>query len=70
MEWKWQDDLNVAAEEPQPWGVEKEKIATSKAAADRAPQDHKGAGKVPGAVNVVAQQSPSRSHSPHRILQI
>jgi hypothetical protein len=64
VERKWQDALNVAAAEPQPWGVEKEKTATSKAAADKAPQVNKGAGKTSGVVNVVSQQSPPRSHSP------
>jgi hypothetical protein len=64
VERKWQDALNVAAAEPQPWGVEKEKTATSKAAADKASHAHKGASKASGAVNVVSQQSPPRSHSP------
>ncbi len=64
VERKWQDALNVAAAEPQPWGVEREKAATSKAVADKASHVHKGAGKASGAVNVVSQQSPPRSHSP------
>jgi hypothetical protein len=60
VERKWQDDLNVAAAEPQPWGLEREKATTSKAAAERAPQAH----KATGVVNVVSHQSPPRSHSP------
>ncbi len=36
MERKWQDALNVAAAEPQPWGPEREKTTASKAAADKA----------------------------------
>ncbi len=54
VEQKWQDALNVAAAEPQPWGMEKEKTATSKTAADKAPQAHKGASKASGVVNVVS----------------
>ncbi len=64
MERKWQDALNVAAAEPQPWGTEKEKASASNTAADRAPQVHKGANKTTGAVNVVSQQSPLKAHSP------
>jgi hypothetical protein len=45
---KWQDALNVAAAEPQPWGLEREKTTTSKTAADRAPQGHKGTSKTTG----------------------
>jgi hypothetical protein len=63
VERKWQDALNVAAAEPQPWGLEREKTTTSKVAADRAPQGHKGANKTTGVVNVVSQQSPPRAHS-------
>jgi hypothetical protein len=64
VERKWQDALNVATAEPQPWGMEKEKIATSKTAAEKAPHAYKGAGKVSGVVNVVSQQSPPKSRSP------
>jgi hypothetical protein len=46
MERKWQDALNVAAAEPQPWGPEREKTTASKAAADKAPQGHKGTNKT------------------------
>jgi hypothetical protein len=64
VERQWQDALNVAAAEPQPWGVEREKVATSKAAADKASHIPKGTGKASGVVNVVSQQSPPRSHLP------
>jgi hypothetical protein len=64
VERKWQDALNVAAAEPQPWGMEREKATTSKPAADRASQVHKGASKTTGVVNVVSQQSPPTAHSP------
>jgi hypothetical protein len=36
VEWKWQDALNVAAAEPQPWGAEKDKTAPGKMATDKA----------------------------------
>jgi hypothetical protein len=64
MERKWQDALNVAAAEPLPWSMEKEKITTGKAAMDKAPHTQKGAGKASWAVNVVGQQSPPRPRSP------
>jgi hypothetical protein len=63
VERKWQDALNIAAAEPLPWGTEKERTATGKGATDKTPHAYKGAGKVSGAVNVVSQQPPSRSHS-------
>jgi hypothetical protein len=64
VERKWQDTLNVAAAEPLSWRTEKEKTTSGKVAMDKAPHVHKGAGKASGAVNVVSQQSPPRSHSP------
>ncbi len=59
MEQKWQDALNVAAAEPQPWepeGPKREKVISSKAAVEKAPQGHKGVAKTVGAANVVTQQ--------------
>jgi hypothetical protein len=64
VERKWQDALNVAAAEPQPWGPEREKTTTSKAAAEKVPQGHKGINKKIGAANVVTQQPPQRARSP------
>jgi hypothetical protein len=64
VERKWQDALNVAAAEPQPWGPEREKATASKAAADKAPQGRKETNKTTGAVNVVSQQPPHWAHSP------
>jgi hypothetical protein len=58
VERKWQDALNVAAAEPKPWGLEREKTTVSKMAADKAPQGHKGANKTTGVMNVVNQQLP------------
>jgi hypothetical protein len=58
VEQKWQDASNVAAAEPQPWGAEREKAATSRVATDKVPHAHKGVSKASGAVNVVSQQSP------------
>jgi hypothetical protein len=59
VERKWQDALNVAAAEPQPWepeGPKKERVTSSKAAAEKVPQGHKGVGKTVGAANMVTQQ--------------
>jgi hypothetical protein len=64
VEWKWQDALNVAAAEPQPWGLEKERTVTAKGAAEKASQGHKGTNKTTGIVNVVNQQPPHRARSP------
>jgi hypothetical protein len=50
VEWKWQDALNVATAEPQPEGPKKEKMTSSKAAAEKAPQGQKGVAKTVGAV--------------------
>jgi hypothetical protein len=64
VERKWQDALNIAAAEPSSWGVQKEKINSGKGALDKATYASRGAPKVSGAVNVVGQETPPRSHSP------
>ncbi len=64
VERKWQDALNVATAEPQPWGPEREKTTASKAAAEKASQGHKGTNKATGVVNVVNQQPSHRARSP------
>jgi hypothetical protein len=57
VERKWKDALNVAAAEPQPWeGPKREKMTSSKAAAEKAPQGQRGVAKIVGAANVVTQQ--------------
>ncbi len=56
VERKWQDALNIAAAEPSPWGVEKEKINPGKGALDKTAQVNRGAPKVSWVVNVVGQQ--------------
>ncbi len=59
VERKWQDALNVAAAEPQPWepeGPKKEKTTSSKVTAEKAPQGQKGVAKTVAAANVVTQQ--------------
>jgi hypothetical protein len=61
VERKWQDALNVAAAEPQPWepkGPKRERVTSSKAAVEKAPQGHNGIGKTVGAANMVTQQPP------------
>ncbi len=65
VERKWQDALNVATAEPQPWQPEGPKRATTgKTAVEKAPQGHKGVGKAVGAANVVTQQPPHRAQLP------
>jgi hypothetical protein len=64
VEQKWQDALTVAAAEPLAWGMEREKTNPGKGAMDKTLHTNKGVAKVSGAVNVVGQQSPPRSHSP------
>jgi hypothetical protein len=67
VERKWQDALNVAAAEPQPWepeGPKRERATTGKTAVEKAPQGHKGVSKTMGAANVVTQQPPHRAQSP------
>jgi hypothetical protein len=67
VERKWQDALNVAAAEPQPWepeGPRRERTTVGKAAAEKGPQGHKGVIKTVGAANVVTQQPPYRAQSP------
>ncbi len=59
VERKWKDALNVAAAEPLPWepeGPKKEKMTSSKAVAEKAPQGQRGVTKTVGAANVVTQQ--------------
>ncbi len=64
VERKWQDALNVAAAEPASWSVGKEKFSPSGGFLNRTAPTSKGMLKVTGAVNVVEQRAPSRSHSP------
>jgi hypothetical protein len=64
VERKWQDALNIAAAEPLSWGMEREKTNPGKGTIDKTAHANKGAPKMSGAVNVVNQQSPPRSHSP------
>jgi hypothetical protein len=61
---KWQDALNVAAAEPASWSAGKEKFSPNGGFLDRTAPTSKGMLKVTGAVNVVKQRIPSRSHSP------
>jgi hypothetical protein len=63
VERKWQDALNVAAAEPASWSVGREKFSPG-GAPDRTAPASKGMLKVTGAVNVVEQKVPPRSHSP------
>jgi hypothetical protein len=64
VEKKWQDALNVAAEEPASWGMGREKSVPSGGAPDRATTVGRGTLKITGAVNVVEQEALSRPHSP------
>jgi hypothetical protein len=67
VERKWQDALNVGAAEPQPWepeGPKRERMISSKTAAEKAPQGHKGIAKTVGAANVVTQQPDEGSQPP------
>jgi hypothetical protein len=64
VERKWQDALNVAAAEPASWGMGREKSVPSGGAPDRLTPTGRGTLKITGAVNVVEQESPSRSYSP------
>jgi hypothetical protein len=64
VERKWQDALNVAAAEPVSWSTGREKINPSGGTLDRTAPISKGMLKVTGAVNVIEQRAPSRSHSP------
>ncbi len=64
VERKWQDALNIAAAEPSSWGVEKEKVSSSKGAQDKTTYASKGMPKVSGSVNVIEQENVPRSHSP------
>jgi hypothetical protein len=64
IERKWQDALNVAAAEPASWCMGREKSVPSGGTLDKTAPTSKGILKVTGAVNVVEQKVPSRSHSP------
>ncbi len=67
VERKWQDALNKGAAEPQPWepeGPKRERMTSSKTAAEKAPQGHKGIAKTVGAANVVTQQPDVGSQPP------
>jgi hypothetical protein len=64
VERKWQDALNVAAAEPSSWNAGREKSSPSGGTQDRTAPASKGALKVTGAVDVVEQKAPPRSHSP------
>jgi hypothetical protein len=63
VERKWQDALNVAAAEPVSWSVGREKFSPSGGTLDRTAPTSKGMLKVTGAVNMVEQRVPPRSHS-------
>jgi hypothetical protein len=64
VERKWQDALSVAAAEPVSWSMGREKFSPNGGTLDRTASTSKGMLKVTGAVNVVEQRAPSRSHSP------
>jgi hypothetical protein len=64
VERKWQDALNVAAAEPGSWNMGREKFSPNGGTQDKTAPTSKGTLKVTGAVNVVEQKAPSRSHSP------
>jgi hypothetical protein len=64
VERKWQDALNVAAAEPASWRGDGERTNPGVRTPDRAMASGKGVLKITGAVNVVKQEAPSRSHSP------
>jgi hypothetical protein len=64
VERKWQDALNVAAVEPASWRGDGEKANPSVGSLDRTAATGKGTLRITGAVNVVEQKAPSRSHSP------
>jgi hypothetical protein len=61
---KWQDALNIAAAEPASWRGEGEKANPGARPPDRAAATGKGTLRITGAVNVIEQEAPSRSHSP------
>jgi hypothetical protein len=64
VERKWQDALNVAAAEPTVWSMGRERFSPSGGTLDHTAPTSKGMMKVTGAVNVVEQRVPPRSHSP------
>jgi hypothetical protein len=63
VERKWQDALNVAAAEPASWSAGRERFSPNGGTTDRAAPPSRGALKVTGAVTVIEQRAPSRSHS-------
>ncbi len=64
VEKKWQGALNVAIAEPAAWNMGREKLSLNGGTQDKTAPTSKGVLKVTGAVNVVEQKAPSRSHSP------
>ncbi len=64
VERKWQDALNVAAAEPTSWRGDGERANPGVRPPDRTITSGKGVLKITGAVNVVGQEAPPRSHSP------
>ncbi len=64
VERKWQDALNIVAAEPTSWRGDGKKANPGVRSLDRAAAAGKGTLKITGAVNVVEQGVPYRSHSP------
>jgi hypothetical protein len=64
VERKWQDALNVAAAEPASWQGDGERANPGARLLDKTTATSKGALRITGAVNVVEQGVPPRSHSP------
>jgi hypothetical protein len=65
VERKWQDALNIAAAEPSPWGVKRERTNPGKGTSDKPAHTSKGAPKTSRVVNVVSQQTPPPDHARH-----
>jgi hypothetical protein len=63
VERKWQDALDVAAAEPASWSTGRERLSPG-GALDRTATTSKGMLMVTGALNIIEQKAPSRSHSP------
>ncbi len=64
IEKKWQDALNVAAAEPAPWGMGREKPPPGGGTQDRAATAGRETLKITGVVNVVEQETSPRPQSP------
>jgi hypothetical protein len=64
VERKWQDALNIAAAEPASWRGDGEKANPGVRPPDGTAATSRGTLRITGAVNVVEQGAPSRSHSP------